>query len=114
HQTIYGFTGASPSYLLEFTRRFPHARVVKLEENYRSSPQVLDVANRLGERLGGYRKVLRATAAPGPASVIRAVADREAETRFVLDEVRRLAGRGVPLEEMAVLYRINARSEDFE
>jgi DNA helicase-2/ATP-dependent DNA helicase PcrA len=115
HQTIYGFTGASPSYLLEFARRFPKARVVRLEENYRSSPQVLDVANRLGVGLGGYRKVLRATAGPGPAPVVRAVADQEVETRFVLDEVRRLSDEGgVALEEIAVLYRINARSDPFE
>src|SRR5439155_83644 len=66
YQTIYSFTGATPSYLLEFRERFPHARVVTLEQNYRSSPQVLATANRLAERLGGVRQSLRATRAAGP------------------------------------------------
>src|SRR5204862_7403873 len=47
YQTIYGFTGATPDYLLRFGHRFPNSRVVRLEENYRSTPQVLEVANRL-------------------------------------------------------------------
>jgi hypothetical protein len=66
YQTIYAFTGASPEHLLGFTRRFPHARVVRLEENFRSSPEVLDVANRLAPRLGGFRKTLRRRGRRGP------------------------------------------------
>ncbi len=115
YQTIYGFTGATPSYLLGFQDRFPAARVVRLQENYRSTPEVLALANRLSGRLGGYRKILRATLPPGPAPVVRPVPGEAAEAEFVLDEVRRLHGsEGVPFEEMAVLYRINARSERFE
>jgi DNA helicase-2/ATP-dependent DNA helicase PcrA len=115
YQTIYGFTGATPAYLLGFQDRFPGARVVRLEENYRSTPEVLALANRLSGRLGGYRKILRATRAPGPAPVIRSVPGEGAEADVVVDEVRRLHGSGrVPFEEMAVLYRINARSEQFE
>src|SRR5205823_9037991 len=114
HQTIYGFTGATPQYLLGFQRRFPAARVVILEDIYRSTPEVLGVANRLAARMGGYRSTLRATRPGGPAPVIRAVPDDDAETTFVMDQVRRLHRAGVPYEEMAVLYRINARSEPFE
>src|SRR5439155_23808590 len=58
YQTIYGFTGATPSYLLDFRDRFPTARVLRLEENYRSTPEVLALANRLSGRLGGYRTTL--------------------------------------------------------
>ena len=114
YQTIFAFTGASPSYLLEFEHRFPSAKIIRLEENYRSTPQVLGVANRLADRLGGFRKTLRATCPEGPEPVARALGDAQAEVSFVLEEVRRLHGNGVPLEEIAVLHRINARSEPFE
>jgi DNA helicase-2/ATP-dependent DNA helicase PcrA len=111
YQTIYGFTGASPSHLLGFADRYPSARIVRLEESYRSTPEVLAVANRLVPRLGGFRKELRATRPSGPAPVIRAEAD---ESAYVVDEARRLHARGIAYEDMAVLYRINARSEPFE
>jgi len=116
YQTIYGFTGATPSYLLEFRDRFPAGRVMRLEENYRSTPEVLAAANRLGDRLGGYRKTLRATRASGPPPVMRPVTGEAAEeAAFVVEQVRRLHGsEGVPFEQMAVLYRLNARSEQFE
>jgi DNA helicase-2/ATP-dependent DNA helicase PcrA len=115
YQTIYGFTGATPSYLLGFRDRFPEAQVLRLEENYRSTPEVLAVANLLSGRLGGYRKSLRATRPSGPAPVLRPVLGEAVEADFVVDEVRRLhASEAVPYEEMAVLYRINARSERFE
>jgi DNA helicase-2/ATP-dependent DNA helicase PcrA len=114
YQTIYTFTGASPEHLLSFPERYPHATVVRLEQNYRSTPQVLAVANRLAGRLGGFRKELRATHGDGPSTTVRALPDTEAEVGFVVGEVRRLSAEGVPFEEMAVLYRINARSEPFE
>jgi ATP-dependent DNA helicase UvrD/PcrA len=115
YQTIYSFTGASPAHLLGFTRRFPHATVVRLEENYRSSPQVLGVANRIAPRLGGFRKTLRATQPMGPEPVARAVPDEAAEVASVVGTVRRLhQEERVSLEQIAVLYRINARSEPFE
>ncbi|MBI4261206.1 MAG: ATP-dependent DNA helicase UvrD2 [Actinobacteria bacterium] len=114
YQTIYAFTGASPRYLLAFTERYPHARVVRLEENYRSTPEVLATANRLVPRLGGFEKRLRATRPSGPRPTARPAPDEGAEVAAVVSEVRRLASDGVPLEEMAVLYRINARSEAFE
>ena len=115
YQTIYTFTGASPEHLLGFVRRFPQAKVVRLEENYRSSPEVLDVANRLAPRLGGFRKTLRATRPSGPVPVARAVPDETAEFGAIIQAIRRLRDEeAVPLEEIAVLYRINARSEPLE
>jgi DNA helicase-2/ATP-dependent DNA helicase PcrA len=114
YQTIYSFTGASPRYLLGFVDRFPATRVVRLEENYRSTPQVLAVANALARTLGGFEKTLKATRPPGPAPTARAMPDPEAEIAFVVGEVGRLRAEGVPFEEIAVLYRINARSEPYE
>src|SRR5207237_3490840 len=71
YQSIYAFTGAGPEHLLGVPARFPHATIVRLEENYRSTPQVLALANRLVPRLGGAEKVLRATRADGPEPVMR-------------------------------------------
>ena len=114
YQTIYSFTGASPDYLLTFPNRYPDATIVRLEENYRSSPQVLTVANALADHLGGFHKVLRATRPDGPGPTARSLPDADTEVAFVVGEVRRLRSEGVPYEEMAVLYRINARSEPYE
>jgi DNA helicase-2/ATP-dependent DNA helicase PcrA len=114
YQTIYSFTGASPTYLLGFVDRHPDATVVRLEENYRSTPQVLTVANALAKRLGGFEKQLRSSIADGPNPTARVLADPDAEVAFVLAEVQRLHADGVSFEEMAVIYRINARSEAYE
>jgi DNA helicase-2/ATP-dependent DNA helicase PcrA len=114
YQSIYGFTGASPEWLLGLATRFPQATVVRLEENYRSSPQVLALANRLVPRLGGAEKTLRATRPEGPEPELRGLDSPEAEGAFVLSRVRELHAEGVPYEQMAVLIRLNARSVDFE
>ena len=114
YQSIYGFTGASPEWLLGLASRYPQAAVVRLEDNYRSSPQVLALANRLVPRLGGAEKTLRATRPEGPEPELRGFDSPEDEGAFVLDRVRALAAEGVPHEEMAVLIRLNARSVDFE
>jgi DNA helicase II / ATP-dependent DNA helicase PcrA len=114
YQSIYGFTGASPEWLLGLAGRFPQGTVVRLEENYRSSPEVLELANRLVPELGGAEKTLRPTRAAGPEPVLRGLGSPEEEGRFVLERVRALAAEGVPYEEMAVLMRLNSRSVDFE
>src|SRR5215471_8314771 len=108
YQSIYGFTGASPEWLLGVAGRYPHAEVVRLEENYRSTPEVLALANRLVPLLGGAEKVLRATRASGPAPVLRPFPAAAEEDGWLAAEVRRLAGEGVTLEEIAVLARTNA------
>jgi ATP-dependent DNA helicase UvrD/PcrA len=114
YQSIYGFTGASPEWLLGLASRYPQATVVRLEENYRSSPEVLALANRLVPRLGGAEKTLRATRPAGPEPLLRGFGSPEDEGAFVLSRVRELAAEAVPYEEMAVLIRLNARSVDFE
>ena len=114
YQSIYSFTGATPEYLLGMPARFPGALVVRLEENYRSTPEILAVANRLVPELGGSEKVLRPVLPGGEEPLALVQPDRLTEAEFIVGQVRRLAGEGVPYEEMAVLYRLNARSEDFE
>jgi DNA helicase II / ATP-dependent DNA helicase PcrA len=114
YQSIYSFTGATPEYLLAMPARFPGALVVRLEENYRSTPQILELANRLVPELGGSEKRLRAVLPGGEEPLALVQPDRRSEAEFVVGQVRRLAGEGVPYEEMAVLYRLNARSEDYE
>ncbi len=111
YQSIYGFTGASPDYLLAMPSRFPHATVVRLESNYRSTPQVLGLANKLVPNLGGAEKTLRATLADGPAPVILPYASPADECAAIVEEIRTL---GEPYEEVAILARTNARLADFE
>src|SRR5205823_2916459 len=114
YQSIYAFTGASPDYLIEMTKHHPDAAVVHLVRNYRSSPQVLDLANRLVPSLGGVPKELRPTRPAGPEPITRGFADPAREAAFVVQKARELHRDGTPFEDMAVLYRINSRSEDFE
>ena len=114
YQSIYAFTGASPEYLLTMPQRFPSATVVRLEENYRSTPEVLTFANRLVPRLGGAEKVLRATRPSGAEPVTRSFGGAEDEAAFIVERIRELYAAGTPFEEMALLFRTNARSADFE
>jgi DNA helicase-2/ATP-dependent DNA helicase PcrA len=115
YQAIYSFTGASADYLLEMPGRFPNTKVVRLEENYRSTPEVLELANKLVPKLKGSQKVLRPVLGPGPKPTLRAFMDPGSEIPFIVSEIKRLnEEEKVPLEQMAVLYRINARSELFE
>lgn len=114
YQSIYGFTGATPEYLLAMPSRYPNVTVVRLEENHRSTPQVLAMANRLVPRLGGVGKVLRATRPDGPEPEMRAFLDPAMESGHVVSRVRELHRQGTPHDQMAVLFRVNSRSEDFE
>jgi DNA helicase-2/ATP-dependent DNA helicase PcrA len=114
YQSIYGFTGASPRWLVEFEQRHPGGMIVWLERNYRSSPQVLELANRLVPLLEGAEKTLRATRPDGPEPAVRRFAGPEAETAWLAGEVTRLQADGTPYREMAVLARTNARLADFE
>jgi DNA helicase-2/ATP-dependent DNA helicase PcrA len=111
YQSIYAFTGASPEHLLGLPERFPNAAVIRLEENYRSTPQVLGLANRLVPGLGGAEKVLRAVRPDGPEPDVRPFATREAEAACLVERVR---SAGCPLEEVAILCRTNQRLADLE
>ncbi len=116
-QTIYSFTGATPSYLREFAADYPGATVLRLVRDYRSTPQVVAVANRLGSARGGPGEPggsLVAQRPPGPEPSLSRYADEEAEAAAVAAQAAALIGRGVPPREIAILVRINAQTERFE
>ncbi len=109
NQTIYSFTGATPRYLLEFAKRFPEAKVVSLVQNYRSTPQILDLANRLVA--GSAGPTLRATKPEGPAPGIEGFADGATELASLVGQVQRLLANGSRPGEIAVLTRTNVQLE---
>jgi len=118
NQTIYSFGGASPRPLLEFTRRFPHAAVVRLERDYRSTPQVVDLANRVigaaRNRPAGSRLRLVGQRSAGPEPRFAEFDDEPTEAAAVAARIRYLLDAGVATSEIAILYRVNAQSETYE
>jgi DNA helicase II / ATP-dependent DNA helicase PcrA len=118
-QTIYSFTGATASYLRSFATDYPGATVVRLVRDYRSTPQVVSLANRLaaaGSADGGTAgtAALIAQRPPGPEPSVSRYPDDEAEAAGVAAEAGLLIAQGVPAQEIAVLVRINAQLERFE
>jgi DNA helicase II / ATP-dependent DNA helicase PcrA len=111
YQSIYAFTGAGPKHLLAMPARFAGATVVRLEENYRSTPQVLALANRLVPNLGGAEKVLRPVRGDGPEPLVQPFLSEADEGAALVARIRELE---CPLEEIAILARTNARLTDFE
>lgn len=114
YQSIYGFTGASPRYLLDMPKRWARTTVVVLERNHRSTPQVVEVANRLAPHLRGSDKRLVAVRQAGPAVMTRAFSDDRAELDALVARVGELHAAGIAYEDMAILYRVNFRSEVYE
>jgi DNA helicase-2/ATP-dependent DNA helicase PcrA len=118
NQTIYTFAGASPRYLLEFPRRFPDAVVVRLQRDYRSTPQVVAAANTLigaaRGRVAGTRLRLVGQLPPGPEPDFTEYDDEPAEAAAVAKQIARLIADGTPASEIAVLFRTNAQSEVYE
>lgn len=117
-QTIYSFTGATATYLTSFRKEFPQAPVIRLVRDYRSTPQVVSLANTVMRRAGSYRPAatveLKAQRPSGPAAGFTAYADDQEEARGVAQHARRLIDAGTPASEIAVLYRTNSQSEGFE
>ncbi len=117
-QTIYSFTGATSSYLRSFGTDYPGSRVVRLVRDYRSTPQVVAVANRLlaarDEAGASAEAELVAQRPAGPPPVLAQYPDDEAEAAGVAASVQNLLERGVALDEIAILLRMNAHSQRFE
>jgi DNA helicase-2/ATP-dependent DNA helicase PcrA len=109
NQTIYSFTGASPSYLREFARRFVGATVVRLVRDYRSTNQVVGLANRVIPN-----SKLQAQGGDGPPPSFDSYDDEPAEAAGVVTKVVALRAQDVLLREMAILFRVNAQSEVYE
>ena len=113
-QTIYSFAGARASYLTEFPTKFPGTTGVELIRNYRSTPQVIAAANTLLKGSATVSVQLRSQRESGADVTWRETPDEVAEAEAVAEQVSLLHKQGVPLSEMAVLFRINAQSEGFE
>ncbi|MEV6958817.1 ATP-dependent DNA helicase UvrD2 [Streptomyces sp. NPDC051207] len=117
-QTIYSFTGATPDHLLDFRNRHPGATVVKLVRDYRSTPQIVHLANGLLAQARGraadHRLELVSQRAPGPDPVYTEYTDEPAEAEGAARRIRELVASGVPAGEIAVLFRTNSQSETYE
>ncbi len=108
-QTIYSFTGASSDYLTTFADRYTDARMVRLSQNYRSTPQVIELANHL---IPG--RELRATSTGGPKPQLIPQVDGDRELAAVVGAITGLVREGVPETQMAILVRTNAQLVPFE
>jgi DNA helicase-2/ATP-dependent DNA helicase PcrA len=115
NQTIYSFAGATPQHLLGFTQRFPDAVVVRLQRDYRSTPQVVALANGLWRAQPTATRVTLVGQRPdGPEPAFAEYDDEPAEAAAVAAQCRELISSGTAAAEIAVLFRINAQSEVYE
>lgn len=117
-QTIYSFTGATPDFLLNFRHRHPEATVVKLVRDYRSTPQVVHLANGLLSQARGqaaqHRLELVSQREAGPEPVYVEYADEPTEAETTAQRIKELMAQGVRASEIAVLFRTNGQSEVYE
>jgi DNA helicase-2/ATP-dependent DNA helicase PcrA len=114
-QSIYSWRGADPGQLRDFERDFPGARVVVLDQNYRSTPTILAAANGVIENNRDRRgKVLWSALPDGPPVAVVNAPSPEEEARFVAQEIARLNGDGRPFRHVAVLYRSNIQNRELE
>jgi DNA helicase II / ATP-dependent DNA helicase PcrA len=114
-QSIYSFRGASHRNMLEFPKLFPAAQIIKLEENFRSTQPILDVANAIiADVKESFKKRLYSRIDGGQAPVVVSARDENEQSRFVAQRIADLQEEGVPLREIAVLFRSSSHSFDLE
>jgi ATP-dependent DNA helicase UvrD/PcrA len=114
-QSIYGFRGATFKNIMEFPSLFPGTIIYKLEENYRSTQPILNLANTIIEAAAEkYSKHLFTRKLDGPLPVLVEAAGENAQSRFIAQKILELREEGVPLGEMAVLFRSSFHSFDLE
>ena len=114
-QSIYSWRGADIANILDFEKDFPDATVIKLERNYRSTPNILDAANQvIAHNAGRKDKTLWTQREGGDMVVMFKASDERAEAAWVCDRMQRLRLQGIPYGSMAVLYRVNAQSRVIE
>ncbi|MEJ7840163.1 MAG: DNA helicase PcrA [Rubrobacter sp.] len=114
-QSVYSWRGADIRNILDFERDYPEAKVVKLEQNYRSTQTILDAANAVVSN-NASRKAKALWTAGGEGELIRvfAASDEYAEARFVVSEIEKLTDRGASPRDIAAFYRTNAQSRALE
>jgi len=114
-QSVYSWRGADIRNILDFERDYPEAKVVKLEQNYRSTQAILNAANAVvANNASRKAKELWTAGEEGERIRVFTAADDYAEARFVVSEIRRLADAGASLRDIAVFYRVNAQSRTLE
>ena len=114
-QSIYSFRGASHRNMLEFPRLFPAAQIIKLEENYRSTQPILNVANAIMDEVKeSYKKRLFSRIEGQQMPVVISAQDENEQSRYVAQSIADLRDKGVPLSEIAVLFRSSSHSFDLE
>ncbi len=114
-QSIYGWRGANISNILDFEKDYPNARIVRLEENFRSTPEVLELANELIEKNFKRKEKRLYTRNPhGILPQLTAYGDEHQEAVGLVQWIRTLWEKGTPYHEMAVFYRVNSMSRVLE
>lgn len=114
-QSIYAFRGADYRNILEFPSRHPDCKQFKLEINYRSTPQILELANRsIAHNTRQFKKALRAVRPPGPLPAHVRLRDASQQAQFVAQRIEDLMDEGIPLSEIAVLYRAHHHSLELQ
>ncbi len=114
-QSIYSFRGANVENILNFERYYPKTKVIKLEENYRSTPEILKLANEvIRHNTKRKKKTLFTRTGPGSAPLLWITQDEEHEAAIVAEDITRRMTEGRPLSEIAILYRSNTQMPFFE
>jgi len=114
-QSIYSFRGANFRNIMDFPKHFPGARIVKLEENYRSTQPILNLTNEIIQRATeGYEKRLFTRKSIGPRPRLVEAGSEQTQSQFVCEKILELREAGVPLWDIAVLFRSSFHSFDLE
>lgn len=114
-QSIYAFRGADFRNIMDFPTLFPDTRIINLEQNYRSTQPILDVANAIvSQARERYTKILFTTKPEGASPLLVAAENENYQSRFVCQRILELREEGVPLPEIAVLFRSSFHSFDLE
>ena len=114
-QSIYSFRGASHKNMLEFPKLFPKAQIIKLEENYRSTQPILNVANAIMDEVKeSFKKRLFSHIEGDQLPVVISANDENEQSRYVAQSIAELRDHGMPLSEIAVLFRSSSHSFDLE
>ncbi|BDQ02581.1 ATP-dependent helicase [Ignavibacterium sp.] len=114
-QAIYSFRGADFKNIMEFPKLFPDVKIIKLEENYRSYQSILDFANRINHTaLEKFEKNLYTRRGSGPLPNIVAATTENLQSKFIVEKILDLREEGVPLRDIAVLFRSSFHSFDLE
>ena len=114
-QSIYSFRGAEVQNILNFPKQFENTDIIKLEKNYRSTPQILTTANdSICHNTDRFDKSLKPTRPAGALPALTFLDNSQDETAFCADVIQKAYEKGIPYSDWAVLYRTNAQSLGFE